>query len=252
MRSDNNILNELQTLSPLLAGISNKNIFSVPEGYFDALSDAIVTRSKDELTIPSEAETFKVPAGYFDNLSTLLLDKVKAIPTELSVSEELEILSPFLYNLQQVQTFTVPPQYFEELPINIVKQLKLPAAKIVKISSFRKILKYAAAAVLVGAMSLSVYKYAENPFPPTATTIISASLTPAIEKGKQMNDQQFNEGMQVLSNEDISTYLEKNGIEEDISLITPNLKEEDLPNKDAYFLDEKTLDNYLGSMDVKN
>lgn len=252
MRSDNNILNELQSLSPFLTSVSNKNIFSVPEGYFDTLSDAIVIRSKDELIIPAEAETFKVPAGYFDNLSTVLLDKVKAIPTDAEASKELKTLSPFLFNLQQVQTFTAPPQYFTELPVNIVKQLNPPSAKIVNIINFRKILKYAAAAVLIGAISLSVYKYAKYPFSPTATAIVSASLTPATEKGKQMNDQQFNEGMQVLSNEDISTYLEKNGSEEDISFITPNLKEEDLPNKDAYFLDEKTLENYLGLTDAKN
>ena len=96
-----------------------------------------------------------------------------------------------------------------------------------------------------------MYKYTKNPFPAAATAIISASLTPAIEKGKSMNEQEFNEGINVLSNEDISTYLEKNANEEDISFITPNLKEDDLPNKDAYFLDEKTLENYLGSTEVK-
>ena len=81
MPSDNNILNELQTLSPLVAGVSNKNVFSVPEGYFEALSDIITASTKNELILPKSAETFKVPAGYFDNLSALLLDKIKASET---------------------------------------------------------------------------------------------------------------------------------------------------------------------------
>ena len=246
MLANNDILLELQDLSPTVAEISNKNIFSVPQGYFETLSDKIVENSKGELIIHAKAPVFQVPEGYFENLSSLILDKITTDDAE----EEIKLHAPLLFSIKQAQTYNAPAEYFNELPINLLKKVKASTVKVINISIFKKVFKYAAAAVIVGAISLGIYKY--TPFINKNAATSYATLTPAIEKGKLMNEQQFNEELNVLSNHDISTYLEKNGSEDDIALITPDIKENAIPNKDDYFLNVKTLDNYLDSIDLKN
>ena len=248
MPANKDILLELQGISPLLAVISDKNIFSVPQGYFETLSEKIVGNIESELIINAKAPIFQVPQGYFDNLSSLILDKI----TTNDAEEELKLSSSLLHNIKQTKTYKTPANYFNELPINLLKKINVSSVKVVKISRFRKVFKYAAAAVIAGAISLGIYKYTNTPFSNKNTSVSYAMLTPAIEKGKGMNEQQFNEELNFLSNKDISTYLEKNGSEDDIALIILDLKENDLPNKDDYFLNLKTLDNYLDSINLKN
>lgn len=249
MRAHNDILNELKVISPLMAEFSNKNSFGIPLGYFENLSDSILASINEEFSINIGTEPFKVPQGYFDNLSALILDKVK---TSDDATEELKALSPLLYSLCHINIFKAPPGYFNEMQGPILKSINTSHAKVVPMPAFMQIYKYAVAAVMLAIISLSVYKYVENPFLKKTSSINYGRLTPSIEKGKSMNEQQFNEELNVLSNEDISVYLEKNGSEEDISSITHNLKEDAIPNKEDYFLDEKTLENYLGSIEIKN
>ena len=242
MRADNDILKELKEISPLMAEYSNKNSFTVPEGYFETLNDLVLINAKEELSLNVGSEIFKIPGGYFDNLSAKILEKVK---TADASSEELKALSPLLFTIRHINVFKVPQDYFKEIQGTILKSLNTPSAQILSMPALRQIFKYAAAAVIIALISLSVYKYVGNPFLKNTKSLNYATLTPFIEKGKSMNEQQFIEALNVLSNEDISVYLEKNGSEEDISSISHNLKEDDLPNKDDYFLDEKTLENYL-------
>ena len=42
MKFSAEILEELNKVSPLLAGLEKKNVFSVPEGYFDMLTISIL------------------------------------------------------------------------------------------------------------------------------------------------------------------------------------------------------------------
>ena len=247
MLANNDILLELQALSPILAKISNKNIFSVPQAYFETLTDYIVENVTEPLIIKAKATPLEVPEGYFNNLSTIILDKIITDDAE----KELELYSPLLHSIKHTKTYKTHANYFTELPISLLKKINANTAKVINISRLGQILRYAAAAVIIGAISLGVYKYVNTPFFNKNTAVSYATLTPAIEKGKGMNDDQFNKELNILSNKDISTYLEKNGSEDDIALITLNLKENDLPNKDDYFLDLKTLDNYLDSIDLK-
>ena len=66
-----------------------------------------------------------------------------------------------------------------------------------------------------------------------------------------MNDQQFSKAITQLSQADISDYLEKNSGEEILSNSNDNLNEINLPQKDDYLLNEKTLDNYLKSINLQ-
>jgi hypothetical protein len=72
-----------------------------------------------------------------------------------------------------------------------------------------------------------------------------AILDESIEKGKTMNDQQFEETLQKLTAADIAKYLENNGDISDVATLRNSIDENNLPNEDDYILDEKTLDNFI-------
>jgi hypothetical protein len=70
------IINELKTISPLLAEMEKLNVFQVPEGYFSDLHRRILTSI---LILPEEKNNLQqVPDGYFDFLPGRILAKIKA------------------------------------------------------------------------------------------------------------------------------------------------------------------------------
>lgn len=301
MKFDNDILNELQTLSPLLAGVQRENIFSVPEGYFETLSNTILISLKEETRIINTKNTEDIPQGYFDNLSASILEKIKAQQKNIVIDEpaalpellqniqhknlfevpqqyfdnlssvildkikaqqkdntdiaanELASLSPLLHSIQHTNVFDVPQGYFNTVPAYVLHAVKASPAKVVSISKLRSFIKYAAAAVITGAMALGVYKYTDKPAVTNPVSPVGyAKLDAAIEQGKDMNEEQFNQALNNLTKEDITSYLEKNSSEEDMSLLTSNSDEIDLPSKDEYLQDEKTLENYLDKIKFQN
>jgi hypothetical protein len=296
MKLDNDILIELKTLSPLLAGLQKKNVFSVPDGYFDTLKDTIlICLNEQEILIPV-LKTEDIPTSYFDNLSSAILNKIKVQQQENVASEEalspliknlqhnnifevphryfdnlatavlgrikelennttneLKEMSPQLLSIQHKNVFEVPEDYFSTVSGNILNAVKVTPAKVVSMFRVRSLLKYAAAALITGALALGVYKYVNQPpaihISPGADVV---RLSPSIEKGKNMNEQQFDDALDNLTKDDITRYLEKNGSEVDMSLLSSSLDEIDLPNKVEYLLDEKTLDNYIDKIKFQN
>jgi hypothetical protein len=124
MKVSNDILNELISISPLLAGIEKTNVFTVPAGYFENLDETILagTKENDIATTNglSKDIVFEVPQGYFEGLSDKILGKIKA----LNASDELRTLSPMLYSIQNENLFEVPVGYFEGLPDKILGKIK--------------------------------------------------------------------------------------------------------------------------------
>lgn len=297
MKFQDDILNELQSLSPLLAGIQKTTIFSVPDGYFETLSSnllivvtektvnstskvadipegyfenlskAILDKIKaqqnntitEELFTLSEAlqshqhkKLFDVPEGYFENLSTTILGKIKNNST-ITAEKEVKELSPLMESLRQVNVFEIPAGYFNTAPYAINDAAKSTTAKMVRLPKSRFFFRYAAAAIITGAIVFGAYKYTNNPVvSPLVPEVSFAKLDSSIEKGKDMNEQQFTEAVNNLTKEDITSYFEKNGSDEDISLLTNNVEVTDLPNKADYLLDEKTLENYLDKIKFQN
>ena len=56
MKRSNEISEELNNISPLLAGMEKRNVLSVPEGYFDVLSIDVIKKLN---SANREAETSK-------------------------------------------------------------------------------------------------------------------------------------------------------------------------------------------------
>jgi len=72
---------ELASLSPLLAGLSKKMPYDVPQNYFSTLSDDVPALVQDDelpaiLAGHPKTNPYEVPSGYFDNLPGQVVAKV--------------------------------------------------------------------------------------------------------------------------------------------------------------------------------
>lgn len=253
MAIKDDILNELNELSPLIAGIEKVNVFSVPDGYFNDLDEVILAGIKEHDIVFMNGiknETFfEAPNGYFENLADNILAKIKKQQTE-NASDELRKLSPMLYSIQNEKTLEAPAGYFESLAVNILAKVRPQHAKIVTIHKRRTILKYAAAAMITGSMALGIYKFIQKPGHNNPDVAAVALLAPSIQTGIQMNETQFNDALNNLSQDDIANYLEKNANDEDVAALSSGIDENTLPAQSDYLSDDKTLDNYLN--DINN
>src|SRR3954470_18269641 len=99
MDHSRDILNELNTLSPLLATVPRVNVFTVPNGYFDYLSTSILLSinepQMDFLVNTSKEHQPSVPEGYFESLADTIMAKIKMAEFE-TADGEIKRLSPAL------------------------------------------------------------------------------------------------------------------------------------------------------------
>jgi len=133
VKNENEIPNELRQISPLVADLSRENLLKVPENYFEQFASLVMLRIKslhtDEAissslhTIDKNIQLSQPPVGYFESFAEKMLKRVKA-KTSNSVDEELANLSPFLSTIKREMPFSVPQNYFEELPDNVLQSAK--------------------------------------------------------------------------------------------------------------------------------
>jgi hypothetical protein len=301
MKNSPEILIELMSISPLLAGLEKVNVFSVPDGYFnelqfritnyamlnntspaeninkrnlqdvpagyfDILSDSILAKVKAIYPESAEEELrnlssilyslkgkniFTVPAGYFDNLCDTILAKVKAIYPE-SAEEELRNFSPMLYSLKGENVLTVPAGYFESLAENVTEKLMPAPAKVVTMKRRTSWLKYVAAAIVTGIITITSFQLFKGSSHNDSTGF--ASSLPGYFKAsfQYKTEADLNEGIAKLDDADIAKYLEKNGNVLDNELLINNTDETGLPNSTDYLNDENTLNEYLDKIDNDN
>lgn len=170
MTNRNHILTELNDLGSTLADYSHQNTYTVPDGYFDELSNKVLSRIKaletsdavEELQLLSPLLTqinrelpYSVPVGYFDGLEEKLMQAIREHADYQTSSEELASLSPMLSSISKKTPYTLPAGYFESLVNNgMKKEGKKEKAKIILITK-QKWFRFAAAAVLVAFIALS-------------------------------------------------------------------------------------------------
>ena len=122
MKFDNGILNELKQLSPLLAELPKRNVFAVPDGYFETLGATILLCVQEDFAIINHAKNTDIPEGYFENLSSNILDKIKWQQVNIAANEQTAI-SALLQGAQHINQFEVPGRYFENLSSNILNKI---------------------------------------------------------------------------------------------------------------------------------
>lgn len=248
MKFSTEISDELNNISSLLAGIEKKNIFSVPEGYFDVLSINILKKINTN-SVEFKIDKLTVPEGYFENLSTSVLNKIKSLHDD--PAQELRTLSPMLYSIQNENVFEVPESYFRNLQYDILhKVITKPRTKVIEIKKRDSVWKYAVAAVVTGVIGLSLLMIFNTSHQSAVSKANELSVSTSIQTASQFkNEQQINAAIATLSDEEIIKYLEKTGNDVDNEILTTSIDENELPATKDYLLDEKTLDTYLNETD---
>lgn len=239
MKLNEDILNELRTLSTVVADVPFLNVYVVDAYYFDGIEAEHKARiAADSL---GAHQKFTVPDGYFENLTTDILQKIKAAENE--IFSEINEISPIIAGIGNKNIFTAPTHYFEDVTFIDVEK---PAVKLVKMNSARSIFKYAAAAVITGLLGLGILnianktdvKLSENVSAQTAATIKTADHI--IKTGS------FDKELESISDEDIEKYLQQSGQDVNAALVAASTDDETtLPEAADYLLDENALDNYL-------
>jgi hypothetical protein len=241
MKTNEDILNELLTISPLLAGIDRKNVFTVPEGYFNTLNQHIINRTVHNQTLSS------VPEGYFDNLAGQVLNKIKA---EEDVT--LETLAPHLQALQHINVFRVPNGYFNDLASVVLNKIQRPA-RVIEIQR-RSIWKYAAAAIVTGFIAVNSLWTFNNTSQPVASKTFQKLGLPSYfsEAYQYKTEDELNEAIASLPSDDIVSYLQNTGTVADNEQLNSAIDTKNMPSQDDYLNDENTLETYLKQAENNN
>ena len=253
MKNNHHILQELQEISPLLAQLKKLNVYSVPDGYFDVVPLTILACLQENESFSSNtsinvlSDNKNIPENYFADLSSNILNKI-AIDSVQSNQNELNSISPIVANIRRVNTYTIPDGYFNQLPASIFAAVN--RSKVVKMPT--KWIKYAVAAAFTGIVSLGIYTFSGKETNTNSNTSTIASLDQTIEKGKKMDEAQFNQTLSNLSEDAISKYLEKNSDESDLAYLASGIEDNNLPATDDYFTNDKTLQNYINEINNIN
>lgn len=279
MDTRTDIINELQQLQSPLASQVPVNVFTVPVGYFEGLPAAILRAVQGDsilqtLQPPANAD---VPEGYFDSLASNILNKIKAQSGEdaplsplleslrktnvftvpqgyfdnfdqtitNALSNDNETLSPTLEVLRQQQVFEVPQGYFESLADAVMAKVQQPKGRVI---GFSRIIKFAAAAVVVGAMALGVYKFTGADSGSGAVgSDIPLALNNIQKEGIALSkdEAKYNAEFEKVSGDAIVEFLTANGDDVETALAAAAVNESELPSADDLMLDEKALEDFL-------
>jgi hypothetical protein len=153
MELNHNNMEELREVAPLVVGISKETLYSLPDNYFDSLSDSILSQIRlEELRLATNP--YAIPDGYFENLPQIIITKIKSTKTE--VDQELSEIAPFLANIKRDNVFSLPIGYFENLSPTSRTQKRVSNVVSIK-SNIRKWVTYAAAASVLFIIAISSY-----------------------------------------------------------------------------------------------
>jgi hypothetical protein len=234
------ILSELNAISPLVASVPRVNVYRVDENYFDGIRAELQARIiASNFIVPQQ--NVDVPIGYFENLPTNILAKIKAQENN-SVFTEMETLSPAIASIGNKNVYTVPQGYFEQLSMP-----KATSIKVVKMGRL-SIFKYAAAAVIVGLLGFGAMKFIVN------AKANSEALAVVRQADEILKTNSFDATLASVSDKDIEKYLLQNGEDVNAAMVAASIDDDNtaLPEADEYFMDDKTLDNFLNDNNLKN
>jgi hypothetical protein len=246
MKRNSDILNELQTISPAVANLSFMQPYTVPAGYFETLSDVILTRviagsGEDSavMSVAGKAMPFEVPANYFENLSASVLSKLSA-KNELSASEEIMQLSPVLAGISKQNVYTVPNGYFESVPDLITeKVIDNGKAKIVSITT-SKWISYAAAAAVLVMVAFGLNRMI-NPSSNNLDSFVKEGLTYKTEA-------QIAEGLQSIEQADLVAYLHMTAEAKDAETIASIADDAVLQSEEETAVEDPLLETYMNQL----
>ncbi|MDR0793461.1 MAG: hypothetical protein LBE82_09160 [Chitinophagaceae bacterium] len=240
MEHKKEILEELN-LMPVVAGISNNNVYSVDSAYFDTLPDKIIERAQYATFNKNVAYT--VPEGYFQSLPQAILQKIK----QNEISTELEETAPLLNTISKLNIYTVPDKYFSNFAIAVPKVRHTKVIEIHTVKRMHFSWKYAIAACAVGLILLAGGYLLNNNKKSSEEKFYSSLKKIDVQKA-----------ISAVSDSDLAVYLtdppaEIDYDDNDIAATTASLPED--PSDVQSFLkgmSEKDLDSFLDSDIIVN
>ena len=134
MKTQNEILKELQQIAPNLAALEKTNLYTLPDGYFVNFKNVLLEKLLQEnikvelgavapeLSKLETTNTAILPAEYFSNFSNRLMDKIRAQETLSELSE----IAPVLSALEKTNAFEVPANYFSAFPNKVLNKATQP------------------------------------------------------------------------------------------------------------------------------
>jgi hypothetical protein len=248
MHTDLTIHNELKGLSQLLAGLPNTNVFTVPEGYFENLAADILYNVDNGLSINELSRStahMDIPEAYFDGLADTIMNRIRSEVTN-NIAEEPD--TSFINPARYINTYTIPTGYFDSLAGEIMKKLPQPA-KVLTMTKTRVFFsRYAVAAAITGLLGLSLFTIFDKK---QGTGSVSEQTSPVIATTNDiLKNNSFDKVLETLGDEEIVSYLQDNGEDVNAALVASVTDENNLPNEEEYFIDEKTLDNFLSDQHI--
>ena len=233
MEEKDNILSEIQTVAPGLAGIGSTMPFTVPDDYFELFPFQMLTRVAP-LQNPS------VPDGYFDSLPLIMLAKVKSQGEE----NELGTIAPVLAGISREMPYSVPAGYFENLSASPVKT----PAVVVPISSGskRNIFKWAAAASVIILAGLFGWQWFSNSSSVTGPQVVVSN---AIDS---TSNSELAAGLSKLTDTSLDIELDATGIPEDTRSALFYLETENFETALHDFTDEELKAQLADQVTIKN
>ncbi len=238
MQSNDHIQNELKELHSILAGVSNKNVYTVPDNYFEVLSLDILLAINPESNKIYDDRT--VPVGYFDSLAETILNKINA--AEIITQDA----SPLLASLKGINVYRVPESYFDNLTSSIINKLAQPA-KVVVMKKRMSFFNYAAAAVITGIMGLSIMSIYNK----RETGELNSKPGMVMAQAKNiLKTNNFDAVLATVTDAEIVKYLHKSGQDVNAALVASIADDKNLPDQIDYLTDDKTLDNLLNGLNI--
>jgi len=292
VNNKNEILNELKTLAPSLAGIAKQNCFTIPKNYFlqgmpkvSAVADILeeqATKIQNDfmyLDLMSEiladnfadianVEVFKVPKNYFETLTENVVAYKKAkLAIEPNVEGAVALDASF-----QTNKYAVPENYFDELSQNILAKVI-----VADVSAFEKAVETQ--------LNETVFTLPNNYFDKLPQSILNKIKTPEksakiiflqkvrnvlaiaatlalfvagawflnLDKTDATNTQSINQQIAQLSTEEVKAYIASNAYLFESEILAEDLMEED--NKNLFWqmdLNADELDYYLQNIEEYN
>jgi len=196
MNSDQNILSELQAISPAVANLPKTNPFILPLDYFETNISNLINHIKEKhvndennslnliLSIEKNNPVFELPNDYFESFENKLMNKIR---TAQPVDDELSEIAPGLISLRTNNPFVVPKGYFDSTAVGVQSGKN----RLGNVFQMKKMLRNAVAACIIGLIGFSYVLMKLDHSVPT----VSSSI----------NNQQAQE----LSLNDIAVYLEQ-------------------------------------------
>jgi len=145
--------------------------------------------------------------------------------------------------LKRVNPYSVPDGYFDVLAGDILTRLPQPSKVIVMGKRF-SFFNYAAAAVITGILGICVISIVDKRQ--------QEEILPVTYPMANVKQISFDEALATVSDDDIVAYLQKNGEDVNAALVASTIEDNNLPEQVDYLTDDKTLDNLLNELNIKN